>query len=413
MNAAVAYEETGPESLANEQLTAFVSDAETRATVQTAIGDRWPNAIVHDGGIAAALGILSQDPSPPVLVIDIAKSEDPNASLRSLLALCDTRTSVIAIGEVNDVALYRSIVAQGISDYIVKPIDPVALVSAIDGARRLAPVLKSIETETPSRSVIAVVGARNGVGASTLAVNMGWISAHEHGRTCVIVDLDLQFGTVGLQLDLEPSHGLREALENPDRIDSLFIASAMASESENLFVLSAEEPLEDRVSLSADACTTLMDALPEELDTIVLDMPVRSVIEAPDLLNIADRIVLVTDLSLVGMRDVVRLGRLCAEVAPDAVLHTVLNRAGMAKKGEIPKAEFVKGTDLPIRHMIPFDAQIAALSASSGKPFPLIAGRSPTVKALRALSLDIAGTHDKQETSSGLSRLFSIGRGKS
>ena len=121
MNAAVAYQEAGSESLTGEQLLAFLSDGETRLLVQSAIGARWPNAIVHEGGLAAALGTLSQDPSPPVLIVDISGSEDPNAGIRSLLALCEPATRVIALGTVNDISYYRRLLALGVSDYVVKP----------------------------------------------------------------------------------------------------------------------------------------------------------------------------------------------------------------------------------------------------------------------------------------------------
>lgn len=390
MNALTAIDETvRHESLANEPLTAFVADAGTREAVQAAIGDRWPNATIHEGGLGGALGMLSQDPSPPLLVVDIAGTDAPDAGLRSLFALCDPATRVIAIGTVNDIGFYRRLVGLGVADYIVKPIEAKALIAAIDGAKRPRPVLKPVEEER-KRNIVTVLGARGGVGASTVAVNLAWIMAHELKRSCAIVDLDLQFGTVALQLDLEPSHGLREALENPDRIDSLFIASAMASESENLHVLSAEEPFDERVRFSADSCAQLIEALPDQLTDIVVDLPVRSAVETPAVLESADKLVLVSDLSLVGMRDLVRLGRLCRDANATAEIVAVLNRTGMARKGEIPKAEFARGTEIPLRHTVPFNPTLAANAANGGKPFPTVAGRSPTVRALRALTAEVA-----------------------
>ena len=412
MNAAVAYEETGRESLANEQLYAFLDDEETRSSVLSATRARWPNATLHDGGLPAALGVLSQEPSPSILIVDVSEADASGSALKSLIALCDAATRIVALGTVNDIGHYRSLIALGVSDYVLKPVDESLLKAAIDGPRRHQPVLREVEREAP-RQVVSVIGARGGVGASTIAANLAWIAAHEFGSETAIVDLDLQFGTIGLQLDLEPSHGLREVLENPDRIDSLFVASAMSNESENLFVLNAEETLDETVRVSADAAGRLLDALPDSLQGIYLDVPVRCAVAEPRLLERSTRIVLVSDLSLAGMRDVARLARLCRDAAPDASLHTVLNRVGIARKGEIPKSEFIRGIDLPIAHSIPFDATLAAQSASTGKPFPVVAGGSAAVKVLRALARDLSGPGNDRRPAGVLRQLVSFGRRKS
>lgn len=408
MSALAVLNEAGNGSLANEQLAAFLSDPETRSVVQAVVADRWPNAVLQDGGLSAALGALSQNPSPPVLIVDISGSDDPNAGARSLLALCDATTRVIAIGTVNDIDYYRRLAELGVSDYLVKPINNDALIKALDTGTRPRPVLRAIEDEEAERNVVSVVGVRGGVGATSLAVNLAWIAGHEMQRNCAIVDLDLQFGTVGLQLDLEPSHGLREALENPDRIDSLFIASAMANEGENLFVLSTEEPFNESINYTADACGKLIEALPEDLSDVFLDVPSRSVVENPSLLKNSQKIVLVSDLSLVGMRDVARLSKLCGDAAPDAALHIVLNRVGMAAKGEIPKAEFVKGAELPVSHQIPFDAKLAAMAGIAGKTFPTVAPRSAVVKSMRKLATDLVQRSNSSGSKGTATSLLSI-----
>lgn len=412
MNALAAFAETGNESLANDQLAAFLVDADTRAVIHDVVEARWPNAILQDGGLAGALGALSQNPSPPILIVDVSGSEDPNAGARSLMALCDPATRVIALGTVNDISYYRELTGLGVSEYLVKPVDRDSIEAALEGQNRPRPALKAVD-DTDARNVVSVVGVRGGVGATTLAVNLAWIVGHEKQQNCAIVDLDLQFGTVALQLDLEPSNGLREALENPERIDALFIASAMANEGENLFVLSAEEPFDENVSYTASACGMLIEALPEDLKQVFLDLPARSVIENPSLLEHSQKIVLVSDLSLVGMRDVARMSKLCADAAPDAALHIVLNRVGMAAKGEIPKAEFVKGTELAVNHEIPFDAKLAATSSISGKPFPAVAGRSPVVKSIRKLADDLVHRPEGADGKSKTRSLLSVLRKKS
>ena len=158
MSALAVLNESENGSLAKEQLAAFLSDPETRSVVQTVVAERWPNAVLQDGGLSAALGALSQNPSPPVLIVDISGSDDPNAGARSLLALCDPTTRVIAIGTVNDIDYYRRLAELGVSDYLVKPVDRDTLVKALETGTRPRPVLRAIEEEEAKRNVVSVVG---------------------------------------------------------------------------------------------------------------------------------------------------------------------------------------------------------------------------------------------------------------
>lgn len=378
-------------SPSNDQLIAFVGDNETRDVLTSAVASRWPSALIYDGGLTAALGSLSQEPAPPLVVVDISDAEDPMAGLRSLITLCEPSTRIVLIGANNDINLYRSLIQAGATDYLIKPLMPDALVGALEGASRIA---AAPAEDQKRRKIITTVGARGGVGASTVAVNIAWLMAHEFNKTVALVDLDLQFGTVALSLDLEPSTGLREAFENPDRIDGLFIASAMVHESERLFVLSAEEPLEDLVSINPGAFDLLVASLPEDFDYVVVDLPQKLVVGNKRLLHSADAVMLVSDLSLAGMRDTVRVGQLIRDSAPQALLTVVANRVGNAKKGELPKKEFQRNTEMPVKHFIPHEPSIAAAAANAGKAFPMISKNSPVVKNLRTLAKDICGMTD-------------------
>lgn len=388
MSGAAAMSNPFDAALSNEQLIAFVADAETREIVTSTVASKWPSALVYDGGLTAALGSLSQEPAPPLVIVDVTGIDDPMAGLRSLMTLCDPSTRIILIGEMNDITLYRSLVQAGARDYLVKPIMPDALMDALEGASK--PV-SEVSEQKKKVKVIACVGARGGVGASTVAVNVAWLMAHELEKTVALVDLDLQFGTVALALDLEPSTGLREAFENPDRIDGLFIASAMVHESERLFVLSAEEPLEDMVTINPGAFELLISSLPDDFDYVVVDMPQKLAVAQKRLFASADSVVLVSDLSLAGMRDTVRFGQLIRESAPNANLTVIANKVGSAKKGELPKKEFQRNTEMPVKHFVPHEPSVAAAAANAGKPFPVIAKSSPIVKDLRNLAKALSG----------------------
>ncbi len=406
MSAALAFVSQSENEFGLEQLAAYVGDEETRAVVQAATSSRWPTASIHDGGLAIALGNVSQEPSPGLMIVDIGASEEPAGAIRSLMTLVDPMTRVVAIGTINDVTIYRELIAAGATDYLVKPIAPETLEAALVGAERA-----TIEThgETNRLKTIAVIGARDGVGASTFAVNTAWIMAHELGKTVALIDLDLQFGTVALALDLEPSHGLREALEKPDRIDGLFIASAMAHESERLFVLSAEEPVEDLINVNPHAFDLLVDTLPDDFDCVVIDLPPRLVASQLQLLQRIDTVVLVSDLGIPGMRDTARLSHMIRAAAPETALMVIANKVGTSKTGELPKAEFTRGAELPISYFLPNDPKTAAEASNAGRPFPVVGKRTPIVKTLRAAALTLSGDRATKERTSVLAKLFTRG----
>jgi pilus assembly protein CpaE len=205
-----------------------------------------------------------------------------------------------------------------------------------------------------------------------------------------LVDLDVRFGTAALSLDLETGGGLVDALHNPDRLDGLFIERAMVRESENLYVLGSEEALDDQVGFDPQALDLLVERLRCDFPRVVIDVPRHEACEHPGLIAAADTILVVSDLSLAGMRDTLRLVRLAAGVAPAARLVVIANRVGAAKKGEIPKADFAKGIERPVDHVVPFDIKSHVATAVTGKALPIVAKRGPSVVALTQLVKDIA-----------------------
>lgn len=238
--------------------------------------------------------------------------------------------------------------------------------------------------------MLAVIGARGGVGGTTVAVNLAWLLAHEAGRKVALVDLDLRLGTVALSLDIEPTHGLREVLESPDRIDSLFVSSAMARASDTLFVLSAEEPLGDAIRIDAAAFDALTADLRANFDWVVVDVPRAAAIPEERAIAHADKVVLVSDLSLAGMRDAVRLAGWIKSVAPRAELSIVVNKAGLHAKAEVPRADFERGIETKVAQVLPFDPKTAGAATNAGRPIALTAKGSALGKGLRQICATFA-----------------------
>ena len=196
-------------------------------------------------------------------------------AMLSLTAAFTEDTRLIGIGTINDINLYREMVGAGITDYLVKPVTEKALAAALARAEEPvhAPVTQEEMVAPDHARRIAVIGSRGGAGASSLVVNLGWIFSEERKKKTAIVDLDLEFGTVALLLDLEPTTGLREALESPGRIDSLFIESATARLTENLSVMATEETLSSEVHFKPEAIDLLFDTLGRTHEYIIVDLP--------------------------------------------------------------------------------------------------------------------------------------------
>ena len=373
---------------------AFVLDDATRATLgRVAEEQGWSDGEVLEGGVREAIDALAGVSTPRVLVIDLSDSNDSLDDISLLAEVCDAGTRVIALGNINDVNLFRNLVALGVQDYLLKPVTVEALNALVVKAAE-EPAAAEPE-ETRAGRLIAVIGARGGVGASTIAVNTAWLLAHEQKLRVAIVDLDLYFGTVALSLDLEPGRGFREALENPNRIDGLFIERALVRESDNLFILGAEEALENDFNFDPAAIELLLEKLRCDFDCVIVDFPRAVVTANAYILSAASAVAVVSDASLAGMRDTLRLVAFTKRVAPAAAVKVVVNRFGAAKKGELSKEDFERGAGLEIDHVIPQEPGVAAISAGVGKPLVEVAKRSRLVTALRKLSIELSAVEDE------------------
>ncbi|TMJ47114.1 MAG: hypothetical protein E6G90_13895, partial [Alphaproteobacteria bacterium] len=237
-------------------LQAFVADGETERVLRECLTElAFANPIISRGGIAKAIETLGAERSPNILIVDISGIELPISQVHTLAEVCEPGVVVVAIGNRNEIGLYRDLLRAGVSEYIVKPLNPQLLSRALTARTELgaaSPIHHKLGT------IVALVGARGGVGTTTLAVNLAWYLGERQSRRAALVDLDLQNGDCALALNIKPTPGLREALVNPARIDSTLLERVMTPIGSRLFVLSSEEPLRDEVPFSPEAVETLV-----------------------------------------------------------------------------------------------------------------------------------------------------------
>ena len=379
------------------QFIAFCADSTTHAAVDRVIGDMMlPHASIRKGTIKDAIKYLSQHQSPKLLMVDITGSDLPLSDIDNLADVCEPGVSVIAIGERNDCGLFRDLLHHGVTDYLVKPLSSALLQKALTNiAEHGAPA----KANSKLGKLVAVMGARGGVGATTLATSLSWIIAQQRRRKVALLDLDLQYGTVALSLDIEPSHGLREALESAERIDSLFMDRMMTQHSDRLFVLSAEERPDETLLLDFSAIELLLNELRNKFHYVVVDLPRSASPTTLQVLEHATDLILVSDFSLAGMRDTMRtIGFLPTMNASCSTL-IVASRAGEHKNGEMPKSEFEKGVGRKVDFVLPFDAKTVAAATNFGQP--VAAGKSPVAKGLGEIADRLCGPAAGAELTGG------------
>lgn len=377
-----------------ETMAAFVTDPASREIIfKAATARSWSEQSVRDGDIASAIQYMTEIAAPSIVIVEFADSERATLDVSALSQCCGPETAIIGIGTINDVELYRDLIQSGLTDYLVKPVDEDALDRVLDHAFRS---VSGDPDEAKKGKLITVIGARGGVGASTVVLNCAWLMAHEQNLHTAILDLDLYFGTSALALDLLPGRGLRESLENPGRIDSLFVASAMVSASDRLFILAGEEPLEEEFVFDPGALNQLVDELRQNFTRIVVDLPRNMTLSHRQVLAISSEIVIVADLSLASVRDTTRLRTLVHDLAPQARIMVVANQVAGKKRDVITRSDFEGGIEGKIDHIIPYDLKAAGGALNSGKSVVQQAKGSPLATALRGLAVDVTGIQPKK-----------------
>jgi pilus assembly protein CpaE len=362
--------------VSSEPFMAFIrDDITTRSLGDIVKGWGWNETRIFEGGIKDAIETLRDIATPELLVIDLSDCMDPIDQISELAGICDAGVRLVCLGTINDVQLYRELLDMGVEDYLLKPIDPETLSHAIERAHEVV-VQKPVVNNQAEGDVISVIGALGGVGASSFALNMAWDISQTKNKRVALVDLDLHFGTIALSMDLEPGKGFREALENPSRIDSLFLDRAMVKVNDRLSLLACETDIGTRFKFDSAALDLLIERLRQKYDLVIIDV-VRSLLpECGDMLARLGKVVVVTDLSLAGMRDGLRISHFAKDHMIEDNLLLVANRVGENKERELGVKEFEKGVEQTLKCIIPFDAKGFGRAEMEGSPVLKVAEKS-------------------------------------
>jgi pilus assembly protein CpaE len=378
----------------------FCESSDVAAFVSTAIADRrMAKAHVKQnmGGAVAAVEAYKNAPTPNVIVLEAPADRDALvAQLEELAQYCDAATKVVVLGKTNNIILYRRLMARGVSEYLVAPFEVVDFVQAISHLFR-APGAK------PLGRVIAVVGAKGGVGASTVAHNLAWSLSGVTEMATIIADFDLAFGTAGLDYNQDPPQGVAEAVFAPERVDAVFVDRLLSKCGDNISLLAAPATLDRVLDLSETSFDSLLDAMRASSPWIVLDVPHvwtgwvrRSLISA-------DEVIVVASPDLANLRNTKNL----IENLKNARQHDhppklVLNGVGMIKRPEIAAAEFAKTVETNPIAIVPHDAKLFGSAANNGQMIAETEARGKTAEIFADLAHALSGRADSRKTKRSL-----------
>jgi pilus assembly protein CpaE len=366
---------------------AVVQESQTVDRLQGICRDmQLDDELVITDTVDAALRRIRSGHIPRVLLLDLADSAAPIAEISAARSVGGAELKIVVLGALNDVALFRDLLAAGANDYLVKPPNRETLSAALEKRSHAA----GTGTDGGLGQVIVFTGSRGGVGTTTTAVSCAWLIAEERGERVALLDLDLHFGTIALKLDTDPGSGLCEALEQPSRIDSLFIDRAMVKVTDNLRVLAAEASATQHMIIDAGAIDVLLYELRRKFSKIVVDLPRGATPIQHVVIAAATHVVVVCERSLAGLRDTIRLQTMIREQAPQVRLW--LAEAGAtAGRALLGKSDFEKGIAKSLDFSISYDAKSAGAAANSGQPLPVAVPRSPIVREVRQLAEVLAG----------------------
>jgi pilus assembly protein CpaE len=379
---------------------AFCETVETAAAVQAAGEDRRmakAHVKIQMGGIPAALEAYQTSATPNVILLESAdRAEDILGGLDQLADVCDAGTRVVAVGRINDVSFYRDLTRRGISDYLIAPVATLDVVRSICG-------LYTAGDAKPVGRIVAVVGAKGGVGASTVAHNVAWAIGHDFGVDSVVTDLDLPFGTAGLDYNQDPPQGVADAVFTPERIDTAFLDRLMSKCTEHLNLLAAPATLDRVYDFGAEAFDGIIETLRASIPCVVLDVPHVWCGWTRRLLVSADDILVVASPDLANLRNAKNMVDLLRVARPnDRAPFYCLNLVGVPKRPEITPADFGKALEDQPLAIIPFEPQLFGAAANNGQMIAEVSASHKTAEMFRHMAQVLTGRAEAKRARGGL-----------
>ncbi len=368
---------------------AFCESDELLRVIERCGNDRRMSKVslrITSGGIAAAANMFATAPTPNLIILETkAGSAGLLNELAPLAAVCDPSTKVIVVGYYNDIALYRELVRNGISEYMVQPVAMPDIMAA------MATIFVDPDAEPLGRS-IAFIGAKGGVGSSTIAHNCAFGISNLFSTETILADLDLPYGTANIDFDQDPTQGIAEAVYAPERLDEVFLDRLLTKCSEHLSLLAAPSLLDRAYDFEEQAFQPVLDVLQRNAPVTVLDVPHAWSEWTRSVLASVDEVVICASPDLANLRNAKNMMDALRKMRPnDKMPHLILNQVGMPKRPEINPSDFCEPLETDPIAIIPFDANLFGNAANSGRMISEMDAKSPTAETFSQISHIVTG----------------------
>jgi pilus assembly protein CpaE len=388
-------------------IQAFCDDQRAAEVLQHAAEDRRlskAHVSVHMGGIAAAIAHYVDSPTPNLIIVDTAlKGPALLGELDHLAQSCDPGTKVIIIGRFNDVMLYRELLKRGVSEYLVAPIDTMGLMESISN-------LYNNPNTDPVGHVFAFIGAKGGVGSSTICHNVAWTLSEVLKSNVTIADLDLAFGTTGLDFNQDPVQGIADALASPERLDDQLLDRLLTKCSEHLSIFAAPVVLDRDFDISPESCDMVIDVVRQNVPYVAVDLPHGWSPWTKRVLLQADEVIITAVPDLANLRNAKNIVDLLKTARKnDAKPHLVINMANVPKRQEISLAEFEQALDIKAISVIDYDCETFSQAANNGQMVEEMNSKAKAAERFRDIAMAMTHRRDvkaeKKPASSALASL--------
>lgn len=378
---------------------AFCEHSQTAQQVEAALGDRRMSKVVlttHNGGLDGAVETYKSNPTPNLILVETSlPPEEIPPALERLAEVCDADTRVIVLGHVNDVFLYRELIRNGVSEYLVLPVDAHQIVAAISD-------LFVSEDAAPIGRTIGFLPAKGGSGASTIAHNIAWATANMLRQQVLIVDMDLPFGTTGLDFNQDPPHGIADAVFAHEKVDAVMLDRLMSKAASNINLLTAPGTLDQVYDFAEDDFEPIIEIIQSNIPIIMLDIPHVWNGWVKHTLATLDEIVIVAEPDLANLRNAKSMVDTIKAMRPgDADPRLVLNRVGVPKRPEISPAEFSAALNIDLVGQIPFEAGLFGTAANNGQMIAEVSSGHKINETFRTIASRVTGRSTPQDHKAG------------
>lgn len=375
-------------------IQAFCDHSQTAQLVESAIHDRRMSKVAlttHNGGIDGAVETYKSNPTPNLIIVETTLPPDEiPAALERLAEVCDASTRVIVLGHVNDVLLYRELIRSGISEYIVLPASAQQIVGAITE-------LFASDNAAPIGRTIGFVSAKGGAGGSTVAHNVSWAIATALRQDTLIIDMDLAFGTVGLNFNQDPPHGIADVLQANVKIDQTMLDRLMSKAANHINLLTAPVTLDRTFDFEEREFEQVIEMCQNAMPVVVLDIPHAWNAWIRHTLATVDEVVIVAEPDLANLRNAKNLADTIRALRPtESAPSLVLNKLAMPRRPEINAAEFADSVECQLLGQIPFDAALFGTAANNGQMIAEVSASNRINDIYRSVGMHVTGRQAMQ-----------------